>query len=309
MQKKITKRVIEKMFAINVLLITLLSLCFFINSSYAETIQTAKTKSKVITKEEAENSKKILELKSLDIENYEFYPEFNSNTTTYYLEIPKTQKSLDINCETNVENANIKITGNKKLTHDENLIQISLSEDGYETRIYNIYALKRENDGPKLSSLSIENGEITPQFNPDRYYYNVKVNYSGDITPIVINALSDDNDTTIEIIGNNAENLVEGDNNIITILLKNSKKTTIYQINATIQKNTIINLNDSNNKNNDIMNEISVIINKISEICQENKLPLIIASGVVAFIIIIIVLIKIHKKKVKENRQKIKDRF
>ena len=309
MQKKITKRVIEKMFAINVLLITLLSLCFFINSSYAETIQTAKTKSKVITKEEAENSKKILELKSLNIENYEYYPEFNSNTTKYYLEIPKTQKSLDINCETNVENANIKITGNKKLTHDENLIQISLSEDGYETRIYNIYALKRENDGPKLSSLSIENGEITPQFNPDRYYYNVKVNYSGDITPIVINALSDDNDTTIEIIGNNAENLVEGDNNIITILLKNSKKTTIYQINATIQKNTIINLNDSNNKNNDIMNEISVIINKISEICQENKLPLIIASGVVAFIIIIIVLIEIHKKKVKENRQKIKDRF
>ena len=309
MQKKITKRVIEKMFAINVLLITLLSLCFFINSSYAETIQTAKTKSKVITKEEAENSKKILELKSLNIENYEFYPEFNSNTTTYYLEIPKTQKSLDINCETNVEDANIKITGNKKLTHDENLIQISLSEDGYETRIYNIYALKRENDGPKLSSLSIENGEITPQFNPDRYYYNVKVNYSGDITPIVINALSDDNDTTIEIIGNNAENLVEGDNNIITILLKNSKKTTIYQINATIQKNTIINLNDSNNKNNDIMNEVSVIINKISEICQENKLPLIIASGVVAFIIIIIVLIKIHEKKVKENRQKIKDRF
>lgn len=309
MQNKITKRVIEKMFAINVLLITLLSLCFFINSSYAETIQTAKTKSKVITKEEAENSKKILELKSLNIENYEFYPEFNSNTTTYYLEIPKTQKSLDINCETNVENANIKITGNKKLTHDENLIQISLSEDGYETRIYNIYALKRENDGPKLSSLSIENGEITPQFNPDRYYYNVKVSYSGDITPIVINALPDDNDTTIEIIGNNAENLVEGDNNIITILLKNSKKTTIYQINATIQKNTIINLNDSNNKNNDIMNEVSVIINKISEICQENKLPLIIASGVVAFIIIIIVLIEIHKKKVKENRQKIKDRF
>ena len=309
MQKKITKRVIEKMFVINVLLITLLSLCFFINSSYAETIQTAKTKSKVITKEEAENSKKILELKSLNIENYEFYPEFNSNTTTYYLEIPKTQKSLDINCETNVEDANIKITGNKKLTRDENLIQISLSEDGYETRIYNIYALKRKNDGPKLSSLSIENGEITPQFNPDRYYYNVKVNYSGDITPIVINALSDDNDTTIEIIGNNAENLVEGDNNIITILLKNSKKTTIYQINATIQKNTIINLNDSNNKNNDIMNEVSVIINKISEICQENKLPLIIASGVVAFIIIIIVLIKIHEKKVKEKRKKIKDRF
>ena len=149
--------------------------------------------------------------------------------------------------------------------------------------------------------MSIENGEITPQFNPDRYYYNVKVNYSGDITPIVINALSDDNDTTIEIIGNNAENLVEGDNNIITILLKNSKKTTIYQINATIQKNTIINLNDSNNKNNDIMNEVSVIINKISEICQENKLPLIIASGVVAFIIIIIVLIEIHKKKVKTD--------
>ena len=308
MQKKITKRVMGKIFAINVVLITLISLSLF-NNTYAETIQTAKTKPKVITKEEAENSKKILELKSLNIENYEFYPEFNSNTPTYYLEIPKIQKSLDIKCETNAEDANIKITGNKKLTQRENLIQIVLSKSGYETRTYNIYALKRENDGPKLSSLSIENGEITPQFNPERYYYNVKVNYSGDITPIVINALSDDKDTTIEIIGNNTDTLVEGDNNIITILLKNSKKTTIYQINATIQKNTIINLKDNNNKNNDIMNEVSVIINKISEICKENKLPLVVASGFVAFIIIIIVLAKIHKKKVKENRQKIKNRF
>ena len=102
MQKKITKRVMGKIFAINVLLITLISLSFF-NNSYAETIQTAKTKSKVITKEEAENSKKILELKSLNIENYEFYPEFNPNATTYYLEIPKIQKSLDIKCETNAE--------------------------------------------------------------------------------------------------------------------------------------------------------------------------------------------------------------
>ena len=291
MQKKITKRVMGKIFAINVVLITLISLSLF-NNTYAETIQTAKTKPKVITKEEAENSKKILELKSLNIENYEFYPEFNSNTTTYYLEIPKTQNSLDINCETNAEDANIKITGNKKLTKSENLIQIVLSKSGYETRTYNIYALKRENDGPKLSSLSIENGEITPQFNPDRYY-----------------ALSDDNDTTIEIVGNNTDTLVEGDNNIITILLKNSKQTTIYQINATIQKSTIINLNDNNNKSNDVMNKVSVIINKISEVCKENKLSLVVASGIVAFIVIIIVLAKIHKKKVKENRQKIKNRF
>lgn len=295
-----------KIFAINVVLITLISLSFF-NNSYAETIQTAKTKSKVITKEEAENSKKILELKSLNIENYEFYPEFNSNTTTYYLEIPKTQKSLDINCETNAEDANIKITGNKKLTQSENLIQIILSKSGYETRTYNIYALKRENDGPKLSSLSIENGEITPQFNPDRYYYNVKVNYSGDIKPLTINAIADDNDTTIEIIGNNTDTLVEGDNNIITILLKNSKQTTIYQINATIQKNTIVELN--NNNSTGMMNKISETWNKIVEMCKENELPLIVTSGVVAFIILIFILVKIHKKKVKENRQKIKDRF
>ena len=67
MQKKITKRVMGKIFAINVVLITLISLSLF-NNTYAETIQTAKTKPKVITKEEAENSKKILELKSLNIE-------------------------------------------------------------------------------------------------------------------------------------------------------------------------------------------------------------------------------------------------
>ena len=57
------------------------------------------------------------------------------------------------------------------------------------------------------------------------------------------------------------------------------------------------------------MNKVSVIINKISEVCKENKLSLVVASGIVAFIVIIIVLAQIHKKKVKENRQKIKNRF
>lgn len=305
MQKKITKRVIRKMFAISVLLIALVCLSFF-NSSYAETIQTAKAKSKTITKEEAENSKKILELKSLNIENYEFYPEFNSNTTTYYLIIPKTQKSLDISCEANVENANIKITGNQKLTQSENLIKVALSKSGYESRTYEIYASKRDNDGPKLSSLKVENAEMTPQFEPDKFYYDVNVKYTNNIEPLKIEAVPEDNDVKIEILGNTVDTLIEGDNNIITILLKNSEGTTIYQINATIQKSTIIEIN--NNDNNGMMSKISETWNKVVEMCRENKLPLMVASVVVAFIILVIILTKIHNKRIKKNRQKIKER-
>ena len=57
MQKKITKRVMGKIFAINVVLITLISLSFF-NNSYAETIQTAKTKQKLLLKKKRKIVKK-----------------------------------------------------------------------------------------------------------------------------------------------------------------------------------------------------------------------------------------------------------
>ena len=291
---KINVRKIETIF---ILVIMLLSLNFF-KGSYA-------AKSKLITKEEAENSKKILELESLNVENYGLYPKFNSNTTTYYLTIPKTLKKLNISCNANVEDATIKITGNKSLTKTENLIQISLSKEGYESRTYEIYASKKENNGPKLSSLSIENGEMTPVFNADRYYYTVNVNYSGEIKPLNIYAETADSDTTIEILGNTTDNLTEGDNNIITILLKNSEGTTIYQIEAIIQKNNIIEVNKSNNA----INKISDTMDKAGELLKEDKISLIVASAIVIFIIIIMVSINIKKRKVKENRQKMKDRI
>lgn len=303
MQKKITIRNIIKIFSICILFTMLISLSTF-KSIYAATTQTAKTKSKIITKEEAENSKKILELRSLNIENYEFYPEFNSNITTYYLEIPKTQTSLSINCETNVEDAEIKISGNKKLTQNENLIKISISKSGYESRTYNIYASKRSDDGPKLSSLNIENAEMTPQFESDKYFYNVNVRYTNNIESLKINAIPKDSDTKVEIFGNTADELIEGDNNVVTILLKNSEGITVYQLNATIQKNTIMEINN----NNSAMNNISEKLNQIGKICSENKLPLIIASTVVVFIILIKIIIKVHKNKVKRNRQKMKER-
>ena len=62
------------------------------------------------------------------------------------------------------------------------------------------------------------------------------------------------------------------------------------------------------NNNNSAMNNISEKLNQIGKICSENKLPLIIASTVVVFIILIKIIIKVHKNKVKRNRQKMKER-
>ena len=112
-----------------------------------------------------------LSLKSLSVDGFELYPEFNENTTTYYVSIPSTQKSLDLSYEANVEGAKVTVTGNTSLTKNENLIKISLSKSGYTSRTYKIYATKQVTDGPKLSSLSINGVELSPEFSKDVFYY------------------------------------------------------------------------------------------------------------------------------------------
>ena len=77
-----------------------------------------------------------------------------------------------------------------------------------------------------LSSLEVEGLTLNPSFETGTYEY--KVDLTEDLSSLDINAIATDDDTTVEILGN--EELALGENTI-TILVRNEKedKTATYQ--------------------------------------------------------------------------------
>ena len=254
-----------------------------------------------------------LSLKSLSVDGFELYPEFNENTTTYYVAIPATQKSLDVSYEANVESAKVTVTGNTSLTKTENLIKVSLSKSGYTSRTYKIYATKQVTDGPKLSSLSINGVELSPEFSKDVFYYTADVKYSNELAPLEITAIPESESTKVEILGNTLNELKDGDNNIISIVLTGTKNVTVYQINVTFQKSSMIVVTNSDSGNVskvsfDFKGKAKELCGKIVGFYNENQIPILAGAGIIIIVILLIIINKNHNKKIKQNRKKMKDR-
>ena len=251
-------------------------------------------------------------LKSLSIDGYDMYPEFNKNTTMYYVSIPLDVKSLEINAETEVESSKIKKSGDSSLVKTENTIYVTVTSKDNTMKRYTIIATKQKDNGLKLSELTIEGAELNPSFSENKYYYNTNIELikSDEIPPLNIIAKSNSDTAEIEILGNS--NLTEGEN-LITILLKDKDDYTSYQINANISTKTMI--TTMQDQDGDMIDTIKQYIeldkNKIMEWFEDEnrRIATFVASGVVLFIIVLSIIIsKIKKHKAERKVEKIKRR-
>lgn len=241
-------------------------------------------------------------LQSLSVEGYEISPEFNKNTITYYLVIPTSVTSLNVLAEAEIENATVKITGNTSLKSKENTIKIVVTAKNRTTKTYNIIATRQDDNGIKLSSLSIEGGTFSEEFNESKYNYTVDVLSSKDTTDLVVNAVPNSEDAQVEIIGNTG---LEAGTHLITILLKKDSSVTTYEItvNLSVEK-TIIN----EVKNDDLTQKVedakTYVINFFKD---ENKtLAFLVAIAAIMLLLVIILIVKITKKnKADKNREKL----
>lgn len=258
------------------------------------------------TTENPENTN--VNLKELSIEGYDMYPEFNKNTNTYYVSIPKDVKSLEVNATTEVESSSVKISGNTSMWKTENTITVTVTSKNRNTKRYTIIATKQDDNGLKLSSLEVEGATLEPEFSENRYTYKLSMEIIKEdtIPPLNIIAKSNDENAEIEILGNS--NLTEGDN-LITIFVRSGDDVSIYQINANISSKTMVTtVQESENQLYEIVN---LCKNKIMEWFEDEnrKLATIIAGGVVIVVLIIIIVVKGHnKRKVEKKAANIKKR-
>lgn len=234
-------------------------------------------------------------LSDLSASNYQLTPEFNKNTTVYYISIPENITQVEIKATAESENSKIKITGNTKLTKTENTITVNVTSEKGTVKSYKIIATKQEDNGLKLTELSIENvEEFTPEFNKDTYYYEAKINSDESIKKLDITTKANNTNATVEIIGNDEKTLKAGEN-LITIMVKNGGDITTYQIMVNINVSKLIIQSNSISKIQEFANTVySKTVEFFSDYTR--KIAFLVAIAVILLILVIRLIIKIAKR-------------
>lgn len=252
------------------------------------------------TKTDDENTNN--DLASLSITDYQISPEFNKNTRNYYVAIPTTISSVEVNAQAESAKSTVKITGNTQLTKTENTIQIVVTSAKGRKKTYKIIVTKQKENTLKLQSLEIKGATFSPAFDSSKYYYTAEMKINDDSKDITVEAVANNANAKVEVIGNKG---IQAGENLVSVIVSNSSETTVYEIliNATVEK-TII----SNVENND---KIQQVKNGVSEYFKdENKvIALLVAVAVILIIIIICIIKKISgKNKADKNREKLRKR-
>lgn len=240
----------------------------------AEDKKTTKTYTlKITRKKEAEISTDAT-LKNLGITPTEYdFSGFRKMTISYDVKVPYEAEKIKIYADTNNSKATVTGTGSKTLDVGVNTFTVKVTaEDKKTTKTYTLKITREEekveepteDDEPTeqpneteettvvgLTNLEIEGLTLTPTFSNDVYEYSITVSSDTKILDIKTEKSSDD--ITIDIVGN--ENLQKGEN-VITLLVYNSKKdeTTTYQIIANLEDE--IDLTDVNNSMSKVQREL-----------------------------------------------------
>ena len=207
--------------------------------------QTAYISSQYLTTEKPEEKSNNKNLSSLSIEPYTLTPEFNPEVTEYTLTVGANVESIDVKAEAEDENATVEITGNDNLLMGDNTIEIKVTAEDETVRTYTINVTKEEGEQLALTELSVTGYTLTPEFSGDVYDYTIDISDTT-VTNLDVKAVSNDENTTIEIVGNTDLKVGE---NIITILVKSEDGNNIvtYQITANINAPAVATTEDNNN--------------------------------------------------------------
>lgn len=219
---------------VSIIIISII-LLLSLNTVYATSVSTTSTTNETVgtnelSEEAIKEARANKNLSSLEVVGYELSPYFNKNNLTYTVIIPEDVTSIEINAEPEAEGAIVRISGNTRLTRQENTVTVRVTAKDGTSRAYSITVLKAPEVNLKLDSLQIEGLELNPVFDEDTFYYTSSL-VDTELTSLNVNAVANDETANVEVIG--ADNLVDGEN-LINIIVSNDDETTIYQVNVDV---------------------------------------------------------------------------
>lgn len=241
------------------------------SSTTSSTTTTTTTTKKVEQTEEEPTLESPVRLKSLSVDNYPI--DFDAETTKYIIEVPDDVVAIKINAEKENETDTIVISENSNnLIEGVNLVTVIVTNEEGNSVTYELTVIKASlaSDNNFLSQLNIEGYSVPFDSATNRYDLTIKSESS-----LIINAIPQDSNASIEIEGNN--NLKDGSAIIINVIAENGSA-----------REYIINIHK---KESDIMAIIE----------DYWQFILIGAVGIIILIVLIILLINGKKKKKREE--------
>lgn len=206
------------------------------NTSKNNTSTKNNTTKKETTTEEVKSNN--ANLSSINIEGFSLTPEFNKDTTKYYLSVNQDVSNLNISATSEDESSKFEISGNENLQFGINTIKIkSTAEDG-TVKEYEI-EVNKEDTTLGLSSLLIslngQNISFSPEFDKNTLNYTLNIENA---SALDIEALANYEDAYITITGN--ENLQNGEN-VITITVQKDEEVKTYTltVNNTVERESL----------------------------------------------------------------------
>ncbi len=293
-------KIINIFFVITIVVVLLQGFSFASNNTSSNSSSNSAQKSNTsntTTKTKAKSSN--ANLSNLGMNPNDFTG-FSENKTSYDVTVPNNVTQVEIYATKKDSKASLTGTGIKKLQEGQNTANVIVTAEDGTTKTYtiNIKRLskneKQDTTGNldtksssnskdlKLSNLEIEGVNLEPSFESSTYKYEISI--KGEQSNLDIKTSTNNTSDKVEIIGN--ENLQNGQN-IITILVTNSKSDEVATYQIYVNKNVI----DSN-----------TVDNEFGKTVKELKIKLWVFRALVVIVVlgIIMLLIIKHKKNKKE---------
>lgn len=293
-------KIINIFFVITIVVVLLQGFTFASNNTSSNSSSNSAQKSNTsntTTKTKAKSSN--ANLSNLGMNPNDFTG-FSENKTSYDVTVPNNVTQVEIYATKKDSKASLTGTGIKKLQEGQNTANVIVTAEDGTTKTYtiNIKRLskneKQDTTGNldtksssnskdlKLSNLEIEGVNLEPSFESSTYKYEISI--KGEQSNLDIKASTNNTSDKVEIIGN--ENLQNGQN-IITILVTNSKSDEVATYQIYVNKNVI----DSN-----------TVDNEFGKTVKELKIKLWVFRALVVIVVLEIIMLLIikHKKNKKE---------
>lgn len=211
-----------------------------------KTTKTYKLTIKRKTAAEEQEAQGEARLSSLGVkpEKYDFEG-FNKDKTEYSVQIPENINEIEVYATAVNPNAQITGTGIITLEEGESTLEIVVISENGTKKTYSINVIRTEAETTEepeqpieekfgLSKLTVTGLTLSPKFDVETYEYTLDLKQ--DLTSLEIIAKANDENATVEIVGN--ENLQEGEN-VITILVKNAETDEVATYQIIVNKTTV----------------------------------------------------------------------
>ena len=162
-------------------------------------------------------------LKNINVQNYTLSPVFDPDTTSYTVIVDNEIESIILDIERLDPQSTYVIEGNQNFEIGENQVKvISTSSDGQETTEYVLNVVRQAYSNTYLSSLTVSDGELIPEFDKTKLSYKVEVDY--EVNQITIDADAENSSAIISGLG--IHDLLVGENNFSIVVELNGIRRT-----------------------------------------------------------------------------------